>query len=158
VRNVAPWADCVRRQEIESRRLVTDQAVIDVIRQHAPRSVVDIGCGEGWLARALAALGIEVTGLDVVPELIAKAQTADGGRFRIASFANIATGGIDLGAQLAVCNEAAGPLRPASELRMHEGLREVYNWPLPRPNLAVFLPDWRPDRRRRGTKVDRPGA
>jgi hypothetical protein len=54
--------------------------------------------------------------------------------------------------------EAAGTLRPASELRMHERLREVYNWVLPRPNLAVFLPDWQPDRRRRGTKVDRPGA
>jgi cytochrome c556 len=39
-------------------------------------------------------------------------------------------------------NKAAGTLRPASELRMHERLREVYRWLLPRPNLAVFLPDW----------------
>jgi C-terminal processing protease CtpA/Prc len=55
-------------------------------------------------------------------------------------------------------HEAAGTLRPASELRMHERLREVYDWLLPRSNLAVFLPDWQPDRSRRGTKLDRPGA
>jgi 2-polyprenyl-3-methyl-5-hydroxy-6-metoxy-1,4-benzoquinol methylase len=104
IRNATPWTDSVRRQEIESRRLVTDRAIIDVIRQHAPRSVLDIGCGEGWLARALAAEGIEVTGLDVVPELIQKAQQAGGGTFRVASFEDIVAGGLGLTAQLAVCN------------------------------------------------------
>lgn len=103
-RNAAPWTDSVRRREIESRRLATDQAIIDVIKQHAPRSVLDIGCGEGWLARALAAEGIEVTGLDVVPELIQRAQQAGGGTFRVASYEDIVAGGLGLSAQLAVCN------------------------------------------------------
>jgi SAM-dependent methyltransferase len=103
-RNAAPWTDTVRRQEIESRRLVTDRAVIDVIREYAPRSVLDIGCGEGWLTRALAAEGVEVTGLDVVPELIQTADQAGGGKFRVASFEDIVAGGLDLTARLAVCN------------------------------------------------------
>ena len=41
-----------------------------------PARVFDIGCGEGWLARALSACGIEVTGIDAVPELIAEACAA----------------------------------------------------------------------------------
>jgi len=103
-RNASAWTDSVRRQEIESRRLVTDSAILDVIRQHAPRSVLDIGCGEGWLARALAAQQIEVTGLDAVPELIRRAQQEGGGTFRVATFEDIVAGRIDLSAALAVCN------------------------------------------------------
>lgn len=104
MRNAAPWTDSVRRHEIESRRLVTDRAILEVIRQHAPHSVLDIGCGEGWLARTLAADGIDVTGLDVVPELIERAQQAGGGTFRVASFEDLAAGRIAVAAQLAVCN------------------------------------------------------
>ena len=118
--NATPWTDSVRQQEIESRRLVTDRAIIDVIKRQAPRSVLDIGCGEGWLARALAAEGIVVTGLDAVPELILRAKQAGGGTFHVASFEDIAAGGTGLTAQLAVCNysllgkESVSSLIPAS--------------------------------------------
>jgi 2-polyprenyl-3-methyl-5-hydroxy-6-metoxy-1,4-benzoquinol methylase len=103
-RNAAPWTESVRRREIESRRLVTDQAVIDVIRQHAPRTVLDIGCGEGWLARALASADVQVTGLDAIAELIERAQQAGGGAFLVASFQDIAAGRVQVSADLAVCN------------------------------------------------------
>ena len=36
--------------------------------------MLDIGCGEGWLARALEAEGIRVTGIDAVPGLIERAR------------------------------------------------------------------------------------
>ncbi len=36
--------------------------------------VLDIGCGEGYFTRVLAAAGCEVTGSDIAPELIAKAK------------------------------------------------------------------------------------
>lgn len=101
--NAAAWTDTVRRREIESR-LVTDTAIVDVIKQQAPSTVLDIGCGEGWLARALAAEDVKVTGLDVVPELIQRAEESGGGRFHVASFEDIVAGGLGIAADVAVCN------------------------------------------------------
>jgi SAM-dependent methyltransferase len=39
--------------------------------------VLDAGCGEGYLARILAARGAQVTGIDLSPRLIALAQARD---------------------------------------------------------------------------------
>lgn len=104
--NAQPWTDIVRRDGIDSRRLVTNQAVLQVIQEHAPGSVLDIGCGEGWLARALSSRGYPVTGVDAVPELVERARQAGGGSFQVASFANIVAGKLAIGADLAVCNFA----------------------------------------------------
>ena len=71
--NAAPWSEAIRTASIASRTLVTNQAIIDAVASVAPSRVLDIGCGEGWLARALSALGMSVTGVDIVPELIAQA-------------------------------------------------------------------------------------
>lgn len=102
--NAAPWTDAVRNDEIESRRLVTNAAIVDTILARHPKSVLDIGCGEGWLARALAAKDIEVTGVDVVPELIAKARLAGGATYEVASYEELATGAIDRTFDVAVAN------------------------------------------------------
>ena len=74
--NAEPWSEAIRTASIASRKLVTNQAIIDAVASVAPSRVLDIGCGEGWLARALSALGMNVTGVDVVPELIAQAVAA----------------------------------------------------------------------------------
>ncbi|HEX3604077.1 MAG TPA: class I SAM-dependent methyltransferase [Steroidobacteraceae bacterium] len=76
--NAAPWSEAIRTSSIASRKLVTDQAIIDAVASvlgaaSAGPRVLDIGCGEGWLARALSALGMSVTGVDIVPDLIARA-------------------------------------------------------------------------------------
>ena len=76
--NAAPWSEAIRTASIASRKLVTNQAIIDAVIDVAPSRVLDIGCGEGWLARALSALGMSVTGVDVVPELIAQAEASSG--------------------------------------------------------------------------------
>ena len=102
--NAAAWTSAVRGHQIESRRLVTDQAIVDTIASRAPSTVIDIGCGEGWLARALSQRGIRVLGLDAVPALIEQAQAAGGGEFRVASYEEIATGPIPVRADLLVCN------------------------------------------------------
>jgi hypothetical protein len=49
-KNAALWTRAIEAQEIESRRLVTNQAIIDAVTSNEPGSVLDIGCGEGWLA------------------------------------------------------------------------------------------------------------
>jgi SAM-dependent methyltransferase len=74
--NAAPWSEAIRTASIASRKLVTNQAIIDAVASVAPSRLLDIGCGEGWLARAVSALGINVTGIDIVPELIAQAAAA----------------------------------------------------------------------------------
>ena len=104
--NAMPWTAAVRGQQIESRRLVTDQAILDATLAHAPQSVLDLGCGEGWLARALAARGIRVTGIDAVPALIEQARQAGGGDFRAMSYEDIAAGRLDVTVDAVVCNFA----------------------------------------------------
>lgn len=47
-----------------------------------PRTVLDLGCGEGWLSRALAAEGLSVTGIDGSAELIDAANEIGGATFR----------------------------------------------------------------------------
>jgi len=50
--NAAPWARAIRAASIASRKLVTDQAIIDAVSSVPSRRILDVGCGEGWLARA----------------------------------------------------------------------------------------------------------
>jgi 2-polyprenyl-3-methyl-5-hydroxy-6-metoxy-1,4-benzoquinol methylase len=101
-KNSAPWTAAVRNGEIESRTLVTNQAIIDAVRSRSPRTAIDIGCGEGWLVRALD--GIEMIGVDVVPGLIDMARSAGGGDFRVLSYEQIARGEMAAAADVGVCN------------------------------------------------------
>jgi 2-polyprenyl-3-methyl-5-hydroxy-6-metoxy-1,4-benzoquinol methylase len=109
--NAAPWTRAIRAASIASRKLITDQAIIAAVSSVSCRRILDIGCGEGWLARALGDLGMSVTGVDVVPELIAQAgatprATASGTvAFHVQDYASIANrqwrGGVF---DAAVCN------------------------------------------------------
>ncbi|MEP7382285.1 MAG: methyltransferase domain-containing protein [Gemmatimonadota bacterium] len=103
--NAAPWSAAVRRGEIESRRLVTDRVILDAILRRAPGRVLDIGCGEGWLSRALTEHGIEVIGIDAVPALVEAARAAmPQGDYRVASYEEVAAGALDVTVDLAVAN------------------------------------------------------
>jgi 2-polyprenyl-3-methyl-5-hydroxy-6-metoxy-1,4-benzoquinol methylase len=103
--NAEPWADAVRSRRIASRKLVTDQAVIDAVNSVAPRRVLDVGCGEGWLARALSRSGIQVVGIDVVPALVAEATRSGGGDFRVHAYEDLAARRLDAGLfDAVVCN------------------------------------------------------
>jgi 2-polyprenyl-3-methyl-5-hydroxy-6-metoxy-1,4-benzoquinol methylase len=104
--NAAPWALAVRQGQIQSRLLATDRAIVEAVLSRAPRLVLDIGCGEGWLARALAAHGVTVLGVDAVPELVERARLAGGGEFRLGSYEQIAAGMTPARADVVVCNFA----------------------------------------------------
>jgi 2-polyprenyl-3-methyl-5-hydroxy-6-metoxy-1,4-benzoquinol methylase len=103
-RNAAPWTRAVRERQIDSRRQVTDQAIIDAVMSYAPHSVLDIGCGEGWLIRALAGSGMHLTGIDAVPALIESAQAGGGGEFHVASYHDLGDGKMTFQTDVAVCN------------------------------------------------------
>jgi 2-polyprenyl-3-methyl-5-hydroxy-6-metoxy-1,4-benzoquinol methylase len=103
--NAGPWAKAIQAASIHSRKLVTDQAIVDAVLSVRPARVFDIGCGEGWLARALNACGIEVTGIDAVPELIAEAAHGGGGQFQVGDYGAIAQRQLQCGPfDAAVCN------------------------------------------------------
>lgn len=80
-RNADAWTSAVRAHTLESRRLVTDRAVVDAVLALAGSRILDVGCGEGWLARRLAGSDREVVGFDGSPELIAHARAAGGAAF-----------------------------------------------------------------------------
>lgn len=101
-RNADPWVTAVRQNEIASRVLVTNAAIVETVRARAPRTALDLGCGEGWLVRALPE--VRMVGVDAVPGLVEAAQAAGGGEFRCLSYEAIAAGELDLAVDLAICN------------------------------------------------------
>src|SRR5712692_9060890 len=105
-KNGTPWTTAIREGQIESRKLVTNQAVIDAVLGRSPKTVFDIGCGEGWLARELIAKDVDVYGVDVVPALVDQARVASGGRFDVLSYEDIACGKVTAKFDVCVCNFA----------------------------------------------------
>ena len=88
--NAEAWTAAVRSGGIASRRLATDEAVLGAVLERAPARVLDLGCGEGWLARALSARGVAVVGADASAPLIAAAQAAGGGTFLVRTYDELA--------------------------------------------------------------------
>ncbi len=91
--NHEPWTIAVREGRIRSRVLATDAAIVAAIIKRAPRKVLDIGCGEGWLVRRLAEHGVDALGVDVVPELIGNARIGNSGRYQLLSHEELAANG-----------------------------------------------------------------
>lgn len=107
--NADAWTAAVREQRIESRRLVTDAAIMQAILALAPKRVLDVGCGEGWLCRGLAERGIESVGVDASVPLIDVARAAAGthDNYRVCGYAELHSQAAQLGQfDLLVCNFA----------------------------------------------------
>ncbi|MGH8256093.1 MAG: class I SAM-dependent methyltransferase [Steroidobacteraceae bacterium] len=83
---------------------MSEAAIIDAVAARSPRSVLDVGCGEGWLARAPAVMGTHVLGIDAIPSLIECARRSGGGDCRVMSFEDVAAGGLKCRVDAAVCN------------------------------------------------------
>jgi 2-polyprenyl-3-methyl-5-hydroxy-6-metoxy-1,4-benzoquinol methylase len=103
-KNVTAWVKAIQTKQIESRELVTDQAIIDAVLSLGTSKILDIGCGEGWLVRELAAQGLQVTGIDAVQGLVDKARQLGDGTFTVLEYENISASSIDQQYDLAICN------------------------------------------------------
>jgi SAM-dependent methyltransferase len=51
-----------------------DDALVEFVRVHAGRSVLDLGCGLGGYSKRLEDLGFEVSAFDVIPEYVERAR------------------------------------------------------------------------------------
>lgn len=102
--NATAWTAAVRGQQIASRRHVTDQAIINAALDYTPRSVLDAGCGEGWLARQLSARGIRVTGVDATAALIDAARETGSGDFHQLTYQQLSSGVLQLNVDAVICN------------------------------------------------------
>lgn len=101
-KNARPWIATIHAGAIESRRLVTDQAIIDAVRRQKPATGLDIGCGEGWLVRSLH--DIRMSGIDVIPDLINRARQESSHDFRLMSYGELAEGQIGKRFDVGICN------------------------------------------------------
>lgn len=126
--NAKAWTVAVREEQIASRKLVTNRAIVDAVLSRTPQRVLDIGCGEGWLAHTLAAQGMEVLGVDGVPELIEQARAAGTSQFDVLTYEEIAAGQLKAKFDLAVANfsligqeSVASLLQAVPTLLTHEG-------------------------------------
>lgn len=122
--NADAWTAVVRSGTIPSRAAATDAAIIEAVVTGLPPGgrVLDVGCGEGWLCRALGELGAQTHGVDVSPPLI-EAARGDGGSFEVVAYDEAAAAPSRLGGpyDVAVFNFAllsdrvVGVLRAAGE-------------------------------------------
>jgi SAM-dependent methyltransferase len=94
--NARAWTRAVRERRIASRTAGTDAAVVDALRRLSPWRLLDVGCGEGWLVRALGRQlpDCRAVGLDGARALIAAARAADpAGSYHVLSYAGFAASG-----------------------------------------------------------------
>lgn len=102
--NASPWLEALEAREISSRELVTNQAILETLQDIPSHTVLDLGCGEGWLSRALAAEGREVTGVDAVPMFLETAKAKGGGDFKLCRYEHICRRTVGSTIDLAVAN------------------------------------------------------
>lgn len=90
--NAKKWIKTIENDEIESRRLATNAAILINILKRKPKKVLDIGCGEGWLVNTLARHKIQATGVDAVAELIENAKSKGKGTFKVINYKELTQG------------------------------------------------------------------
>jgi len=86
--NADAWTEAIRGGAVASREAGTNAAVLHAVRACEPASVLDVGCGEGWLAHALARDGTSVVGIDASERLI-RAASDGPGRFAVAEYGSL---------------------------------------------------------------------
>ncbi len=150
--NAAAWTQVVRDGLIPSREAGTDAAIVAACLERGTGPVLDVGCGEGWLVRALAAHAITASGVDVSAPLIERARERGGGLFDVTTYADL-EGDATIAAgpwQTIVCNFAllGEPLHPvlaALRRRLAPGgqvlVQTVHSWSA--RGDAPYRSEWR---------------
>ncbi len=123
--NANSWISAIRNNEIESRLLITNNAIINVVIECNPKTILDAGCGEGWLVRELEKLGIFSLGIDVVPKFIDSAIEEGTGRFKAIPYENLSYEILKEKFDVVVCNFSL--LGKESVIGLFENVPSVLN-------------------------------
>ena len=73
-KNAKEWIKVIANEEIGSRRF-TNKAIVGDLKNLAGDKVIDIGCGEGWLTRAITEMGKKAVGIDAIEPLLVAARS-----------------------------------------------------------------------------------
>ncbi|MBW4612750.1 MAG: methyltransferase domain-containing protein [Desmonostoc vinosum HA7617-LM4] len=87
--NAKSWTRVIHHQQIESRAIATDAAIIKAVKELNPQTFLDVGCGEGWLCRQLFSPGIDGWGVDACADLIEAARLYNDSRFIVCSYSDL---------------------------------------------------------------------
>ncbi len=71
--NAEEWIRLLERDGIASRKYTND-AILETVKSHNLNSILDLGCGEGWLTRALSNKKNRVVGIDSTEVLLKNAR------------------------------------------------------------------------------------
>ncbi|SDR99531.1 class I SAM-dependent methyltransferase [Christiangramia echinicola] len=89
--NASEWIRIIEEKGIASRK-ITNQAIVDEVNSCDSANILDLGCGEGWLTRALSTDENSVTGVDAIENLLKKARTKGEQSFYQLTYENIIEG------------------------------------------------------------------
>ncbi len=88
---------------VTARFLIDFAHVLQILDLHAGMSLVELGCGPGWMTRFAARHGLEAVGYDIAPEMIAIARELAEREAPEASFEVGDMEEIDLGRRFDAC-------------------------------------------------------
>ena len=92
--NAKVWADHVRKGWDAYREHFNNPAFFEFIGDLSGKTVLDVGCGEGYNTRLLARSGARMTGVDISQRMIELARQEEqreplGIRYEVASFSDL---------------------------------------------------------------------
>lgn len=90
--NASQWQAVIEAEQIESRKVATNKAILDSVIHKDWTKVLDVGCGEGWLVNALRQRDTEAYGVDGSHKLIELARKKDKDIFQCLSYEEIISG------------------------------------------------------------------
>lgn len=73
--NAEEWDACMGAVGDDTRRYWSDDIVLDMLGSPAGRRILDLGCGNGYLSRLLAARGADVVGVDMSAGMLSQAAS-----------------------------------------------------------------------------------
>jgi len=90
--NANAWIHSLEKNEIKSRLVLTNLAITNAILEVQPKTILDAGCGEGWLGKTMEGHGIKVDGFDGVKVLVDNANKKNNGDYYVLSYHEVRNG------------------------------------------------------------------
>jgi len=73
-KNANYWIKIIRENLDPFRLVITNKAILQLLKREKKIKILDVGCGEGYLSRILAKKGHKVWGIDISEKLIRAAK------------------------------------------------------------------------------------